>query len=110
MQVENGSAHIHMPPFSAMIIVSDDIVNTEPEAVSVHEENNDSETEIVIGAHYRHYKGGEYEIIVTARHSENNEDLVVYRNINDGTVWARPKAIFCGKAGDGTIRRFVKLQ
>ncbi len=110
VQVENGSAHIHMPPFSAMIIVSDDIVNTEPEAVSVHEENNDSETEIVIGAHYRHYKGGEYEIIVTARHSENNEDLVVYRNVNDGTVWARPKAIFCGKAGDGTVRRFVKLQ
>ena len=33
VQVENGSAHIHMPPFSAMIIVSDDIVNTEPEAV-----------------------------------------------------------------------------
>ena len=28
---------------------------------------------------YRHYKGGEYEVIGVARHSETNEPLVVYR-------------------------------
>lgn len=92
-----------------MIIVSDDIVNTEPDAAPAHEENADQETEVVIGAHYRHYKGNEYEVIAVARHSENNEELVIYKNVSDGAVWARPKAIFCGKAGDGSVRRFVKL-
>ena len=28
---------------------------------------------------YRHYKGGEYEVIGVARHSETHEPLVVYR-------------------------------
>ena len=28
---------------------------------------------------YRHYKGGEYEVIGVARHSETQEPLVVYR-------------------------------
>jgi Protein of unknown function (DUF1653) len=27
---------------------------------------------------YRHYKGGEYEVIGVARHSETHEPLVVY--------------------------------
>ena len=58
---------------------------------------------------YRHYKGGEYEVITLARHSENNEELVVYKSLENGTVWARPKAIFCGKALNGTEQRFVKI-
>lgn len=28
---------------------------------------------------YRHYKGGAYEVIGVARHSETHEALVVYR-------------------------------
>ena len=107
IDVNNGNAHISMPPFSAMIIVADDIVNNEPEKPV--EIKTDETTEAVIGAHYRHYKGGEYEVIALARHSENNEELVVYRNVSNGEVWARPKAIFCGKASDGTVLRFVKL-
>ncbi|MDE5570420.1 MAG: DUF1653 domain-containing protein [Ruminococcus sp.] len=80
------------------------------ENVPVETADNDVETEVVIGARYRHYKGGEYEVIAMARHSENNEELVIYKRIGgEELVWARPKAIFCGKAGDGTVRRFVKL-
>lgn len=109
IQIENGNAHITMPPFSSMIIVSDDIVNTEPEAAPAHEEAPHDETEVEVGAKYHHYKGSDYEVIAVARHSENNEELVVYKSLHDGTVWARPKAIFCGKAGDGTVRRFTKL-
>lgn len=44
---------------------------------------------------YRHYKGGEYEVIGTARHSESDEQLVVYRCLYDNnSLWVRPLAMF----------------
>lgn len=44
---------------------------------------------------YRHYKGGEYEVIGVARHSETLEPLVVYRPLyNDSGLWVRPHAMF----------------
>ena len=44
---------------------------------------------------YRHYKGGEYEVIGVARHSETLEPLVVYRPLyNETGLWARPYAMF----------------
>jgi hypothetical protein len=44
---------------------------------------------------YRHYKGGEYEVIGVARHSETLEALVVYRPLyNDSGWWVRPHAMF----------------
>ena len=44
---------------------------------------------------YRHYKGGEYEVIGTARHSETGELLVVYRCLYDNdSLWVRPLAMF----------------
>ena len=47
---------------------------------------------------YRHYKGGEYEVIGTARHSETLEPLVVYRPLyNESGLWVRPHAMFFGQ-------------
>ena len=44
---------------------------------------------------YRHYKGGEYEVIGVARHSESLEPLVLYRPLyNDSGLWVRPYAMF----------------
>jgi hypothetical protein len=44
---------------------------------------------------YRHYKGGEYEVVGVARHSETMEPLVVYRPLyNDSGLWVRPHAMF----------------
>lgn len=44
---------------------------------------------------YRHYKGGEYEVIGLARHSETLEPMVVYRPLyNDTGWWLRPHAMF----------------
>ena len=44
---------------------------------------------------YRHYKGGEYEVLGVARHSETHEALVVYRPLcNDTGWWVRPHAMF----------------
>jgi len=46
---------------------------------------------------YRHYKGGEYEVIGVARHSETLEALVVYRPLyNASGLWVRPHAMFFG--------------
>lgn len=106
IKVENGNASITMPPFSSMIIVSDDIVNTgQDDSTETVEEK---ETEVVIGAKYRHYKGNVYEVIATAKHSENFEELVIYRAVDgNGETWARPKSLFVGKAGD--VRRFTMI-
>ena len=44
---------------------------------------------------YRHYKGNDYEVIGTARHSEAEEELVVYRKLyGDGSLWVRPLTMF----------------
>lgn len=44
---------------------------------------------------YRHFKGGEYEVLGTATHSETHEKLVVYRPLyNDTGLWVRPLAMF----------------
>ncbi|MDX8405122.1 MAG: DUF1653 domain-containing protein [Mariprofundus sp.] len=44
---------------------------------------------------YRHFKGGEYEVIAVARHSESMEKLVVYRPLyGEGGIWVRPLAMF----------------
>ncbi|ABQ24478.1 DUF1653 domain-containing protein [Geotalea uraniireducens] len=44
---------------------------------------------------YRHYKGGNYQVIGTARHSETDEQLVVYRCLYDNdSLWVRPLAMF----------------
>lgn len=44
---------------------------------------------------YRHYKGNDYEVIGTARHSETLETLVVYKPLyNDTGMWVRPLGMF----------------
>ena len=44
---------------------------------------------------YRHYKGGIYEVVAIARHSETLEDMVVYRALyGEGDVWVRPLSIW----------------
>ncbi|MGL6078184.1 DUF1653 domain-containing protein [Methyloversatilis discipulorum] len=46
---------------------------------------------------YRHYKGGEYEVVGVARHSETLEPMVLYRPLyNDSGLWVRPYDMFVG--------------
>jgi hypothetical protein len=59
---------------------------------------------------YRHFKGGEYELLVVARHSETEEWLVVYRSVEDpGKTWVRPLEMFSGvvERPEGTFPRFA---
>jgi len=44
---------------------------------------------------YRHYKGGEYELLGVVRHSESLEPLVLYRPLyNNSGSWVRPFSMF----------------
>ena len=44
---------------------------------------------------YRHYKGKDYQVIGTARHSETEEWLGVYRCLyGDHSLWVRPLDMF----------------
>jgi len=61
---------------------------------------------------YRHYKGGEYEVLGVARHSETLEPLVVYRALRDpSSLWVRPHAMFFERIEvDGRYRpRFAAI-
>lgn len=55
--------------------------------------------EVVPGT-YRHYKGGEYEVLGVGRHSETLEELVVYRALYESedfgkdAIWVRPLHMF----------------
>jgi hypothetical protein len=44
---------------------------------------------------YRHYKGDEYEVIDTVRHSETLEPMTLYRALyGQHGLWVRPAAMF----------------
>ncbi len=44
---------------------------------------------------YRHYKGMDYIVLGTARHSETEEVLVIYNtDYGDHSSWARPLSMF----------------
>lgn len=44
---------------------------------------------------YRHFKGGEYEVIGTALHTETQEPLVVYRALyGEKRLWVRPLSMW----------------
>ena len=59
---------------------------------------------------YRHFKGNEYEVIGLARHSETQEEMVIYRALyGDFGLWVRPARMWNETVErDGkTFRRFT---
>lgn len=61
---------------------------------------------------YRHFKGGVYEVVDIALHSETLEEMVVYRSVENGKCWVRPASMwdetveFEGK----TVSRFTFIE
>lgn len=44
---------------------------------------------------YRHFKGGEYEVIGIAKHSERQEEMVIYRALyGERQIWVRPACMW----------------
>ena len=50
--------------------------------------------ELIIGGIYKHFKGNLYKVIDVALHCENLEEYVVYKSIENGKTWIRPKNEF----------------
>ena len=62
---------------------------------------------------YRHYKGQSYEVLMTARHSETEEWMVVYKALyGDKGMWVRPYEMFVEKVevNGVTMPRFEKIE
>lgn len=62
---------------------------------------------------YRHYKGNKYEVIGAGKHTETEEELVIYRALYEPyEIWIRPFDMFFETIHlDGKdIPRFEKLE
>ena len=62
---------------------------------------------------YKHFKGGLYKVIGIAKHSETNENMVVYRAKNDEhQLWVRPLEMFNEnvKVDNKLVPRFELIQ
>ncbi|MBD9398091.1 MULTISPECIES: DUF1653 domain-containing protein [unclassified Pseudomonas] len=62
---------------------------------------------------YRHYKGPEYRVLGVARHSETEEEVVVYQALyGEYGLWVRPLAMFTSQVElDGEqVPRFALVE
>ncbi|MEX0830381.1 MAG: DUF1653 domain-containing protein [Nitrospirales bacterium] len=62
---------------------------------------------------YRHYKGHMYQVLGVAKHSETEEDFVVYQSLyGECGWWVRPFEMFCGqvKVGENFVPRFELIE
>ena len=58
---------------------------------------------------YRHYKGGLYEVLGMAEHTETEEPLVIYYPLGrHSELWARPEYMWDDYI-NAEIKRFTKV-
>ena len=43
---------------------------------------------------YKHYKGMMCEVLEIAKHSETLEEMVLYKELDSGSLWVRPLKMF----------------
>ena len=67
---------------------------------------------MVLPGVYRHHKGQHYDVLGVAKHSETEEEFVVYRALyGDRGLWIRPLAMFVERVEkDGvSVPRFSRI-
>lgn len=56
---------------------------------------------LVVGGHYKHFKGGDYLVLSLAKDHETFEDQVVYAELNNkAIIWVRPLKLFLDMVDD----------
>jgi hypothetical protein len=63
-----------------------------------------------IGGIYQHYKGGKYQVISMSKHSETDEDLVIYKSIHFGSVYARPLEMWFEEINLGGYKKTLRFE
>lgn len=63
-----------------------------------------------IGKKYKHYKGGLYEVITMATHTETGEPLVIYKSLLFGSIYARPLSMWFDSIKDQLVNRFTEVE
>ena len=61
---------------------------------------------------YRHFKGNEYQVLGTVKHSETMEELVLYKALyGEKGMWVRPVSMWNQEItrGNRTFKRFEKI-
>ncbi len=61
---------------------------------------------------YRHYKGGQYRVLGTVRHSEDLQAMTLYQALyGEQGLWVRPAAMFTevGEFNGQVQPRFVRI-
>lgn len=61
---------------------------------------------VLAPGHYRHFKGGNYQVIDVVRHSETLLPMVLYRPLDEDLgLWVRPYEMFTAQVEvDGVLR------
>jgi len=68
-------------------------------------EKNEGEASYPLpGSLYKHYKGGIYEVLTLATHTETNEPMVVYQSMLFGSIYARPLSEWNKPLDNGDVR------
>lgn len=63
--------------------------------------------------YFKHFKGGIYKFLYTAKHSETQEQMVVYQAMyGEKQVWVRPATMFFGlkEVNGKMIYRFAEIK
>lgn len=65
------------------------------------------------GKKYMHYKGNEYLFLLSAKHSETEEEMAVYQALyGEMGIWVRPKSMFFEKImiNGKSVNRFEEIK
>ena len=83
-----------------------------PERNSFYLWNAPGDNDLLKPGKYKHYKGGEYELLYLANNSEGYcEEQVIYKSLADGKIWIRPAHMWNDLIfyNNRFVRRFEKI-
>lgn len=77
----------------------------------MHQE--EQQEQLKLGHRYRHYKGNDYLVLHLAKHSETEEEMVVYQALyGERGIWVRPLTMFLEyvELNGQRVRRFAAVE